>query len=70
MVKHFTLKELEDMPTLCVGRGDNLKVDTGKVRVWLSRCGIEDGLPYDNMVTVEVLSKRGDWEEYERYPAE
>jgi hypothetical protein len=39
----YTTNQLERMPTLCVGQAADLKVDTGTVRVWLSRCGPEDG---------------------------
>lgn len=53
-MKHYTLKELEEMPTISTGQTDDLKVDTGKVRVWLSRCTIADGEPYNNKVTIEV----------------
>ena len=60
MYKHFTAEELEKMPTLAVGQADNLKVDDGKQRVWLSRCTIADGEPFNNKVTVEKLSN-GKW---------
>lgn len=64
----YTLKELKALPTLAVGQADDLKMDTGTVRVWLSRCTVEDGEPYDNKVTVECLLN-GRWEETETYPA-
>lgn len=35
--------EIERMPTLCVGQAADLKIDTGTIRVWISRCGIADG---------------------------
>ena len=35
--------ELESMPTIHSGHFANLKIDTGTVRVWLSRCSIADG---------------------------
>lgn len=60
--------ELEAMPTLAVGQADNLKVDTGSTRVWLSRCTVEDGEPFDNKVTVERI-KDGRWTEIEAYQA-
>ena len=41
-----TIEELEALPTLCVGQADDLKIDTGEERVWLSRCGPEDGEVY------------------------
>ena len=48
------LQELEDLPRLAQGQADDLKVDAGDGwRVWLCRCGVEDGMPFDNQVTVE-----------------
>ena len=49
----YTLKELESLPTLSVGQAEDLKIEDGKTRVWLSRCGVEDGEPYNNKVTEE-----------------
>ena len=66
MARLYTAGELEDMPTLSSGQFDNLKVDTGELRVWLCRCGVADGLPYDNMVTVERL-RDGRWVKVSEY---
>lgn len=52
----FALSDLQKLPTLAVGQADNLKIDTGNVRVWLSRCTVDDGQPYDNQVTVETFT--------------
>lgn len=52
-MKEFTLQELQRMKTLCVGQADDLKYEGDGVRVWLSRCGVKDGEPYENKVTVE-----------------
>lgn len=49
----FPLAMLEDLSTLHVGHFDNLKIDTGLMRVWLCRCGVADGMAYDNQVTIE-----------------
>jgi len=49
----YTLKELKRKPTLSVGQAEDLKIETAKRRVWLSRCGKEDGEPYNNKVTEE-----------------
>ena len=62
----YTAKELEKKPTLSTGQADDLKVDTGSTRVWLSRCGIEDGEPCEDKVTVEKLIN-GKWETVEVY---
>ena len=40
MLNHF---ELEAMPTLAVGQAANLKIDTGTMHMWVSRCGLRDG---------------------------
>ena len=65
----YTLNELESLPTLSVGQADNLKVDTGTVRVWLSRCTVEDGEPYNNKVTIERLID-GYWFAWHTYQAQ
>ena len=57
----YSAKDLRAMPTLAVGQADDLKVDDGEVRVWLSRCGPEDGEPYRNKVSVESLLPPGRW---------
>jgi len=64
----YYLSELETMPTLCVGQADNLKIDTGTRRVWLSRCTVADGEPYNNKVTVERLIN-GCWDTVDQYQA-
>ena len=64
----YTLDELEGNPTLCVGQADNLKIDTGTLRVWLSRCTVEDGEPYNNKVTIERLHN-GSWYTWNTYQA-
>lgn len=55
-----TAYELSKLPTLAVGQADNLKIDTGTIRVWLCRCGVADGMPYNNGVTIETLDD-GRW---------
>lgn len=66
MAARIAAQDLADKPTLSVGQADNLKIDTGQTRYWLSRCGVEDGLAYDNMVTVERLIN-GRWVEVDQY---
>jgi hypothetical protein len=63
----YTADELRSLPTLSVAQADNLKIDTGTERVWLSRCGVEDGEPYDDKITVERL-RGGRWVTVEEYP--
>jgi hypothetical protein len=65
---HYSLSELERIPTSSQGHTDDLKVDTGRVRVWLSRMTVEDGMPYNHQVTVENL-KDGRWVTVEEYEA-
>jgi len=67
-MKKYTLRELKSLPTLCVGQIDDLKIETSTRRVWLCRCGVDDGMPYDNMVTVETF-RDGRWIECDTYPA-
>ncbi len=55
MKRIYKLAELEALPTLSQGHTDDLKVETENQRVWLSRMTIDDGQPYNNMVTVEKL---------------
>lgn len=33
----LTASDLEDLPTLCEGQADDLKIDCGPTRIWLSR---------------------------------
>lgn len=44
---------LEDLPTLEEGHMDDLKIDTGKIRIWLSRV--------DGSIAIEELIK-GSWD--------
>lgn len=64
----YTLSELEPLPTLAQGQADDLKLDNGEFRVWLSRCGTADGAKHDNGVTVERLVD-GRWIVVEEYEA-
>lgn len=64
----YTVEELDAMPTISQGHMDNLKVDDGKVRVWLSRMTVADGMEYDNQVTVEELVE-GIWTTINEYQA-
>lgn len=64
----WTLDELEALPTLCVGQADDLKYDDGIYRVWLCRCGVDDGMPFDHQVTVEKQNG-GRWTTFDTYAA-
>jgi len=66
-MKQYTADELRDLPTLSQGQFDNLKVQTEHIRVWLSRCGIADGMEYDDQITVEQLTD-GCWVTVGQYP--
>lgn len=63
-----SLSELKAMPTLCTGQTCNLKIETVAKRVWLCRCGVADGLMYDNQVTVEHCVN-GQWSNATTYEA-
>ncbi len=66
MKTKYTAKELKKLPTISSGQFDNLKIDDGRNRIWLCRCGIADGMPYNNQITHEKLID-GRWEEMEKY---
>ena len=66
MAARIAWDDLIDRPTLSTGQADNLKIDTGKTRYWVSRCGIADGLSTDHLVTVERLTA-GRWEAVDEY---
>ena len=68
MERKYGLAELEALETLSVAQADDLKVDEGSTRIWLSRCGLEDGAEYDNMVTVEKYNGQR-WDVAEQYQA-
>lgn len=59
--ENYTLAELENLPTLAQGQADDLKIKTKYIQVWLSRMTKEDGMPYDNQVTIERLNSSYNW---------
>lgn len=67
-IYHIPLDELEAMPVLYQGQTDDLLLENTDERVWLSRCGIGDGEPCNNKVTIE-RQVNGRWEEVEHYEA-
>jgi CDGSH-type Zn-finger protein len=71
-MRRYAAKELAELPTLSTSQADSLKVEgqdeRGYYRVWLCRCGVADGMPYDNQVTVERLTAEGRWRTVEKYP--
>ena len=66
--RRYTLAQLQSLPTISTGHVDDLKVDNGVERIWLSRVGVDDGMPYDNQVTVQRLMD-GRWQIVSTYPA-
>lgn len=60
---------LESLPTLCVGQADDLKYESDGIRIWLSRCGIGDGEPYEEAASLEYLVN-GCWQDGGRWDAE
>ena len=60
-LRRFTSSELREMPTLATGQTSDLKWQGERTRFWLSRCGVEDGEPFNSKVTVERLI-HGTWE--------
>lgn len=65
--RRYTAAELRDLPTLTVGQADDLKIDNGTERIWLSRAGVEDGAPYDNQIFVETFDGER-WNVVDEYP--
>jgi len=64
----YTAKALNRLETIKEGLTCNLKIDTGRCRVWLSRCSTLDGMPYDNMITVQMwMFKDGVWRTLDTY---
>ena len=64
----YTAKALSKLETIKEGLTCNLKIDTGSCRVWLCRLSTLDGMPYDNMVTVEMWkAKDGLWRVLDTY---
>tara|TARA_R100000687_G_C6334162_1_gene111074 strand:+ start:51 stop:359 length:309 start_codon:yes stop_codon:yes gene_type:complete len=62
----YQAQNLSTFNTLARGQSCDLKIDTGSTRIWLSRCSKVDGMPYDNMVTVEMLIG-GVWKTMDKY---
>lgn len=51
----YTPKQLEHRPTLATGQAADLKIDTGKYRVWL--CRVTNRVEYEELIN-------GCWKEY------
>ena len=68
VAREYSLAELEALPTLATGQADSLKVDDEHTQVWLSRCSVADGEPYDNRVSIYHRFTTG-WELVHCYPA-
>jgi hypothetical protein len=64
--ERYSLSELESLPTINAGWCGDLKVDTGRVRVWLYRVGLADGAPFEHTAQVEHLID-GRWTSVEFY---
>lgn len=66
----YTLEYLESLPTLLISQADDLKIKTPHREVWLSRCHVEDGEPFDNRVTELVWDAViEEWVVVAEYPA-
>lgn len=65
---NLTLKELKETPTIEKGHFEDLKLDDGTFKVWLSRMTVADGAEYNNQVTVKQLSN-GKWYTIAEYEA-
>lgn len=72
---HYTPDVLRTMPTLCVGQADDLKFEITteygrRLRYWLSRLGVDDGMPCNDLVTVEAYHRDEGWRTVELYTFE
>ena len=60
-MKKLTLKQVKELPVIRQSHFDNLiqeyEQKGTKYRVWVSRCTKEDGMQYDNQITVEKFDE-------------
>lgn len=60
-MKKLTLKQVQELPVIRQSHFDNLikeyEHNGTKYRVWVSRCTKEDGMPYNNQITVEKFDE-------------
>ncbi|MFI0265594.1 hypothetical protein [Streptomyces luteogriseus] len=63
MKKKYTAAELRELPTLCVGQADDLKIEDNEagLRVWLGRVQTD-------LVMIEERDGEGNWHTTEEYP--
>lgn len=66
MTARIAYDDLADRPTLTQSQADDLKIDTGTTRYWVSRCGVKDGMPFAHTCSVERLVD-GRWELIDEY---
>jgi hypothetical protein len=64
----LSLAELEALPVITQGQADDLLIESDSERVWLSRCTVDDGEPWNNKVTIERYIGRR-WVEVEWWQA-
>jgi len=67
----YDTKTLEALPRISEGHSEDLKVETTlddgtPARVWLSRCGLDDGELWENTVTLETCPD-GRWVTVQRW---
>lgn len=46
---------LDALPTIEIAQASDLKISHSNVRVWVSRCGLPDGEPYEHTVYIETI---------------
>ena len=61
---------LESLPTITTGHMHDLKAETDRVRVWLSRMTPQDGADPADAVAVEVLATCGGWVDLASLPVD
>lgn len=67
-IYEVSLEDLEALPVLTQGQADDLLIESDSERVWLSRCSVEDGEPWNHKVTIERYIGRS-WVEVEWWQA-
>lgn len=50
---------IASIPVISTGPVANLHYDDGQHRIWLSRCGLADGEPFERTVYVEIYDENG-----------
>lgn len=67
VLKTFERSFLLSLPTIHKGHFDDVKIESKKYRVLISRCTKADGAKIDNEITILKLNSSFNWVEVEKY---